>query len=428
MKINLQKQLKINRELTLGFSGGADSTALALVLMHQKIPFKAVHFHHHLRAYSADQDAEFCQEFCHKNHIPLQVVDISVSENKQPQESIESAARRLRMKYWEKECSGGNKAVLLAHHQDDVVENFFIRALRGSSSSGLSGLKKLRVINGVTYLRPLLDFTKKEICEFLRAEKARWQEDESNNENIYTRNIIRNKIMPLLAEMAPVEGLYRTVKNITTDAEFIEQEAEKWLQKTIFTRQHFQQLHPALKPRVLRLYIRQHTNRDFIPGHETIVRLDREFSKIHQDTTVIPLGAGLELTLATCGEVFIRPLPFKFTWNWKRHRELILPDGARLFISPTVTHCSESFKLSELSPILTVRNRQKGDRMVPFGRQNAVKVKELFTDKKVRQSERHKLPLLFDGSELIWIPTVKRAEFGRCQANSASIIIAYERL
>lgn len=426
MNKELLHKLKNYETLVLGFSGGADSTALALLLISEGMSFKTVHFHHHLRESTADNDALFCQEFCKNNNIPFTLVDIPVNKLKEAGESTESAARRLRMEYWEKHFSSNSSAVLLAHHKDDIVENFFIRSLRGSSSSGLSGLRDEKVINNVTYIRPLLSSSKEEILEYLKAANATWCEDESNKENIYTRNIFRNKILPALCEISPIEGLYRTVENVSADALFIEEAAKKWLQENELNKDSFLHAHPALKPRILRLYIQCQTGKDFIPGHDAIERILTELNKEHFKNARIPLGDGVELTLGTNGEIFIESEPYCFDWDWLKESTLVLP-GGKLSVSSVETSCCESFKTADLAKTLKVRTWQNGDRMIPYGRKKGAKVKNLFTDSKTPHSMRKKLPMLISEEQIIWIPEVKRAEFGRCSQKDERVIFSYER-
>lgn len=427
VKTELLKKLNTYQNLILGFSGGADSTALALCLLNEKIPFEAVHFHHHLRSESADKDVLFCKNFCKTHKIPFSLIDIPVDKLKQNRESTESAARRLRMEYWESNFSNSHSAVMLAHHKDDIIENFFIRSLRGSSASGLSGLREEKQINDVTYLRPLLSFTKQEVLDFLKNEQADWCEDESNKENIYTRNVIRNKVIPTLKEISPLEGIYRTAENVTTDALFIEEQAEKWLSENDFNKNNFMALHHALKPRALRLFIQKNSGRDYIPGHDALQRLSDEFSKTHFDNTSIPLGDGLTITLSTKGDLFIESAPYKFEWNWQEEDAITLPHG-KLFITNEKTPSSEIFKKSALAEILTVRNWQSGDRMIPFGRKKEAKVKDMFTNEKTPHPMRKQLPLIISQENVIWIPEVKRAEFARFEISDETVTIAYERL
>ena len=420
------QELNKYKKLVLGFSGGADSTALALFLIDRQILFEAVHFHHHLRTDSADNDAAFCQKFCGEYKIPFTLIDIPVNELKENSESIESAARRLRMEYWEKNFSGADSAVLLAHHKDDVIENLFIRSLRGSSSSGLSGLRAQKSINAVTYLRPLLDMPKKEILKFLEKKNVNWCEDESNKEDIYTRNIIRNKIIPQLEEIAPIQGLYRTAENVKTDALFIEEQAENWLKENALNCETYLSLHPALKARVIRLFIQQNCGVDFIPGHDAIQRINDETAKVHNEDALVPLGEGIEIIVASSGEIYLESKEFTYEWNWQKESSIETPDG-KIYISDQKTESSEEFKKSDLEKTLKIRNWKAGDRMVPFSRKSETKVKDLFSDRKIAHSLRKKLPLIISNQLIIWIPEVKRAEFGRCNSSDETVIIAYER-
>ena len=269
-KITLPKN---SSQVILGFSGGADSTALAQLLYQNKISFQAVHFNHHLRENAADGDAEFCHNFCMARSIPFTEKHIYVQEEKQGSESIEACARRLRQNFYQQNYAEKNTVVLLAHHSGDLRENFLLRALRGSSSSGLSGLRENCTIQGVNYFRPLLSLSKGDILEYLHEQKLQWREDESNAENIYARNLIRNEVLPSMAKIASLEGLDRCLTNVAHDADFMEECARNWLQKNSFTRYNFLKTHPALKARVLRYYFQRNTI-EYIPGHEALTRLE----------------------------------------------------------------------------------------------------------------------------------------------------------
>ena len=157
----LLKSHRLEAPFLVGFSGGADGTAL-LLGMHQANTgvFTAVHFHHGLRGAEADADEAWCRTFCATRSIPFISKHLDVPYNTRRGESCEEAARRLRLEAWQA-LSQGKKPILLAHHADDAIEELFLRLARGSNTSALVPLKPVRKLHGLTILRPLLSFRKR---------------------------------------------------------------------------------------------------------------------------------------------------------------------------------------------------------------------------------------------------------------------------
>ena len=167
--------------LFCGFSGGADSTA-ALLLARKYAPrwkctLEAVHFNHHLRGAESDAEAERAAEFARNLNIPFRCIDLHIDLH----ENLESAAREARLKAWQTLAAGTDSAVILGHHADDRRENLLIRLCRGSNSHGLSSMRSTSVVGGVTFIRPLLRMTRKEIELFLKENGVNtWAMDSSN--------------------------------------------------------------------------------------------------------------------------------------------------------------------------------------------------------------------------------------------------------
>jgi len=428
MNIDTHK-LKKYEKLYLGFSGGADSTALAHALLTAGIGFEAVHFHHHLREKSADKDADFCRKFCNKHGIPFQKVDLDVLGAKTNKESVESTARLLRQKWWETK-STENSLVLLAHHKDDQRENFLLRALRGSSASGLTGFKEKVTIKNVTYVRPLFHITREQIINYLNDSKVSWQEDESNCDVKFQRNRIRHQVIPSLARAGNLEGLDRTLKNTAQDADFLEKSAQDWLKSTSLTTANFLASHDALKARIIRYFILQNFKLDYYPGHDAVNRLVSECQKQHSECISVNLTQDITVCISAEGEIFSPPVPFDIEWSWREQPNIEI-NSYRLSLQidqEPSTLAGEHFCLSDLDDELSLRNWLPGDTMVPFGRKAPKKVKKLLNDKKLSAREKLEVPMLLSKKEIIFIPGVKRAQFGKVNTNDQIAIIHYERI
>lgn len=199
--INKENLLKRAEKVVVTCSGGGDSIFLLHIL--NKLGFDCIvaHCNFHLRGEESDRDENFVREFCEKENLKLLVEHFDTKqfalENKL---SIEMAARELRYTWFEKIRTEYNaSAIAVAHHSDDSIETILLNLLRGT---GLKGICGIRQKNGYV-VRPLLCVNRKEIEEYLKENGISYITDSTNLENEYTRNKIRNIVMPILREINP---------------------------------------------------------------------------------------------------------------------------------------------------------------------------------------------------------------------------------
>ncbi|MFH0735308.1 MAG: tRNA lysidine(34) synthetase TilS [bacterium] len=191
-------------KIVVALSGGADSVFLLHFLVkYQKkynIQISVLHVNHQLRGDDADNDEMFCFELCKKMGIGFNSVKINVKEYSiKEKRSIEEAARDLRYNEFikEKEKLGFNK-VATAHNLDDNAETILQRLIEGT---GLKGLCGIPVKRDNIYIRPVLCLTKSEIVNYLNYYNINFRIDLTNNKNDYTRNYLRNEIIPLISKL-----------------------------------------------------------------------------------------------------------------------------------------------------------------------------------------------------------------------------------
>jgi tRNA(Ile)-lysidine synthase len=192
----------VGKPILVALSGGADSVAL-LHLFHESIPelgcpVRAAHVHHHLRGAEADADAAYCNEVCQRLAVPLVVEHLDPTRPRGS--SPEAWWRRERYRLLEGvrqnlECA----AVATAHTRDDQAETVLLKLLRGAGPRGVAGVRRRR---GAT-VRPLLDFGRQELREYLSAHGVRWQEDATNADPARPRAWVRGQLMPLLTRAFP---------------------------------------------------------------------------------------------------------------------------------------------------------------------------------------------------------------------------------
>ena len=188
------------RPLMAGLSGGADSVALLLALWDANpVGLRAVHVNHGLRGEAAGRDEDFCRALCEGLGIPLTVRRLSL-----PPDSGEDAARQSRYRSFSEACrEAGCDTIALAHHLDDRAETLLMRLMRGSGGRGLAALPPAQMEYGLRVVRPLLNVSHSELCDWLTRRGQAWVEDETNREPVFLRNRVRWELLPLMEEMTP---------------------------------------------------------------------------------------------------------------------------------------------------------------------------------------------------------------------------------
>ena len=202
--------------VVLGLSGGPDSVCLFHVLRmlaeEKNLSLHAVHINHQLRGDAADQDQEFVENLCLSTGVPLDVIVFDCARlAKDMNITTEEAGRIKRYEAFDdtadrilRDEPDADVRIAVAHNYDDQAETIMFRLMRGTGPDGLAGMEYIREDERGHYLiRPLLDCPKKDIVRFLMKEKLDARLDETNEEAIYSRNVIRLDIFPYLEKYAP---------------------------------------------------------------------------------------------------------------------------------------------------------------------------------------------------------------------------------
>ena len=157
-----------------------------------------LHVDHGLRPDSAD-DARFVESLAASFGLPFYALRTRVRRRRG--ESLEMAARRVRLAFFARMTTTlGLDAIATGHHADDVAETFLLRLARGSGPDGLAGLKPVSHVDGVTFIRPLLNVRAADLRRFLAERGMAWREDSTNADTSIPRNNVRHVILPFLRE------------------------------------------------------------------------------------------------------------------------------------------------------------------------------------------------------------------------------------
>jgi tRNA(Ile)-lysidine synthase len=186
----------------VAFSGGLDSTVLlhllASLAQREALPaLRAIHVQHGLQA-AAEAWPAHCQQVCAALGVPLLLREVQVQSGA----SLEQAAREARYQAFV-EVLAADELLLTAQHRDDQAETLLFRLLRGAGARGLSAMPAHRALGSGQLLRPLLDVSRAELAAYARQHALQWVEDPSNTDERFSRNFLRQQVLPLLTQRWP---------------------------------------------------------------------------------------------------------------------------------------------------------------------------------------------------------------------------------
>ena len=215
-----------------GLSGGADSVFLCLVLKELakewNLFLHLVHVNHGIRGQEAEADEAFCRQFATNLEVPITVFHGDVPALvRSSGMSEEEAGRVYRYQCMEQFCEReGFHKLAVAHHRDDQAETVLFQLLRGSSLRGLGGMRPVRG----RLVRPLLEISRQEIEQSLCELEQSWCEDSTNRQLQYSRNRIRQQVLPFLEkEVAPgaTEHLAHTAKQLQEVFDYLSEQTQE---------------------------------------------------------------------------------------------------------------------------------------------------------------------------------------------------------
>lgn len=193
-------QLQSYNQVWIAYSGGLDSTVLLHLLYQQPAlagRLRAVHVHHGISAF-ADEWAAHCQKVCDTWDIPLLIHRVLL----EGRSNLEALARNARYQVFASLVQP-NDVLLLAHHADDQAETILLQLMRGTGIAGLAGMQRQRHFEDGMLQRPLLDYSRDELHLYAQQHHLSWIEDDSNQNQFFSRNYLRHEIIPRLKSRWP---------------------------------------------------------------------------------------------------------------------------------------------------------------------------------------------------------------------------------
>lgn len=235
--IKKHNMIESGDKIVLGVSGGPDSICMLEILnkLKKELNFQIVvaHVNHMIRE-EADADEQYVLEFCKNREIEFYAKKINVLDfSKKEKISTEEAGRKARYDFFEEILTKTNSnKIATAHTLNDNAETLLMNIIRGSGTAGLKGIEAKRDI----YIRPLICMSREEIEEYCKKNNLNPRIDKTNMENIYTRNKIRNQLIPFLRrEFNPniVQTLNRLSDIAKQENEYLEKATKKTFEECI---------------------------------------------------------------------------------------------------------------------------------------------------------------------------------------------------
>ncbi len=214
-------------KIVIGVSGGPDSICLLNVLnnLKDKLNFKiyVAHINHMIRK-EADEETQYVVDFCKNLGIECYVNKTDVlSISNETKHGTEETGRKIRYDFFEEVLKKTNSnKIATAHNNNDKVETIIMNVLRGSGNNGLKGIEPIR---DKKFIRPLIEIERDSIEKYCLENNLNPRIDKSNNENIYTRNKVRNIVIPYIQnEFNPniIKTINRLSEVSTSENEYLQ--------------------------------------------------------------------------------------------------------------------------------------------------------------------------------------------------------------
>lgn len=440
-------------KLILGVSGGADSVCLLFLLLEyrKRVPFEmaVVHVNHGIRGNAAAEDAAWVEALCREQGLNFRLESADVRKlAAQEKCSEEDAGRRVRYNAFQKAAEefGGTK-IAVAHNAGDRAETILLHLFRGSGLKGLRGIEPVRadidcraeIIRWAEIIRPVLCLERREIEEYLEERRIPWRTDATNGEDGYTRNRIRHHLLPW-AEQEVSAGV---VSHMCRTADILSETEDYLRQQTLEALEHctirasgckgkeleidiagFLACHPVLQKRMILVLAEglSPTGKDISAVHvEEILSL---FEKEGNRSISLPFG------------IFFRRRYGKVAAGRReaeqqeqQPEELPELEITRFFVNAAEevpeNRYTKRFDCDKIKESPVLRFRQTGDYLtLSDGRGNTIhkSLKEYMIGEKIPREMRDRIPVLAEGSHVLWLIGYRSSEYYKADRNTKRIL------
>ena len=424
-----------HHRLLVAVSGGVDSMVLASLLHTLSYPIGVAHVNYRLRGVESDADRDLVASWCKKERIDFHLLETDAKQvADENNEGIQVVARRLRYAWFDEVAQSETyDFILTAHHADDNFETALYHLVKGTGIRGVRGIlpKKNRLV------RPLLPFSRQEILEYARQAGIGWREDASNQQSAYSRNFLRNEIVPSLRRINPslsenffhthqrfvgmemllnerleqLTARYVSMQNgrITIDGSWVGNSAADvlLLHELIvdygFSYRQSVQVHAALF----------HTSGQLFYSRTHVLNVDRHSLLIE------PVTDKEERTVYEIDEQTTHVSMAAFDLHVASERV----SGLTISKDPAIAFLD----LDALRFPLVIRQWKKGDVFCPLGMQKHKKISDFLIDQKVPVVEKKNVFVVCSGEDICWVVGYRIDDRYKLQPDSQRSLVIEKR-
>lgn len=430
----------IEAGVLIGFSGGADSVFLACFLSEYRkrtgrnFGLLAVHVNHGIRGDEADRDEAFSHAFAGELGIPFISVRVDVpTMSKNHGIGIEEAARNARYSVFKDIIKGRNDicTVAVAHNATDNTETVLMNILRGSGISGVCGIKPVRD----NIIRPMINVSKSEILTALSEHGIEHIEDSTNLSLDYSRNYMRNVILPLFSRFAPNPDVpfSRLTENLRVDLDYLTAQSDEFIRNECtdsIVASRIRELHPSIASKVIARLV--HSATGVYPEEKHITAI-RELLETDNFRYSLPGDKYLICERGVCAflpkkaEKDISEQIFSLT----RGENKIEGTNLTVFVGEIDKTSLNVYNFSIQATIssaiidngLILRFKADGDAYRYSGMTH--KLKKVFNDRNIPPTQRSRIPVICDGEGIVLLPGMSERDGAKSDISTENIPITF---
>lgn len=391
IETNLNKLKIKNCSILVALSGGMDSMALLHLLSEFKDKYNlklySAYINHNLRNKDSIKEEKFVTDVTKKLNIPLYKYNVPDNFWKElKKQSIEMAARKIRYNFFQKISDQNNiDYIATAHNFNDKIETFFLYLFRGS---GLDSLRSIPFKNK-KIIRPLLNITRVQIEYYITSQNISYIHDITNDKNIYKRNIIRNKLLPVLKKIYPdfEKSFLHVFKIINEESKFLNNISFKSLKKVLIyktdhlfclNKMQYSRLPEVVQKNIIKLILKKlkypalpsNTLLNILSGHKNnyLYRKNNFFSKSCKNYLWF---INQNKIRSFTDNIIVNKIPFKY-----KNDKISITLNTTSYINPKKFLC---FKFDKSSFPILIRGLYQDDK-ISINNKNKKNIKKILKD------------------------------------------------
>ncbi len=454
-------QVRSSQKLLLGFSGGPDSVCLLDVLSKSSYAVAIAYFDHQLREHSRDE-VEFARWYAEKYSIQFFTGSEQINALAEKDGiGVETCARKYRYRFLAEIANEfGAEVIVVAHHADDQVETVLMNIVRGSGLNGLAGMPfsgANEYTGQLPVARPMLDIWKDEILSYCAAYQLEYLIDHTNFNSDYTRNKLRNQIIPELEKInsSVKENILRMRNIISAEHDYLESLTFKSYcdvveiasqNMAVFNLARLTQYAVSMQRRIIikalqeALAVEKDIRYQMVEDIRALFTFAIESKQLQindQLSCLVEGGIGYIYTdiqqlpradafrIGDCFTDLYLPIPgcTKINRYWQIFAERFEKPEFVISHDGETQQFTAYLDADKVDESLVIRRKESGDRYSPLGMDNhSMKVSNFWINKKIPKRKRHDWPLVSDSNRIVWIPGFQPAHAVRVTESTRAVL------